>query len=108
MQMRVAFQFPSGTEVRYLEHVPRRGDRVRAQRGERFIVSDVAREDGHLAICLTRVEYARDAIRLTRGTRERAQATRARAEETRRRSRASVLAARRRAAEMIRRNRELV
>ena len=87
MQIRVTFQFPTDTEVRYLERVPRRGERVRGRGGELFVVSRVESEDGHLAACLTLVEYTRDARRLSRKMRDLAHELRERAVEARLRNR---------------------
>ena len=87
MQIRVAFQFPADTEVRYLERVPRRGDRVRGRGGELFVVSRVESEDGQLAACVTLTEYARDARLLSRKMRDLARDMRERAVEATRRNR---------------------
>jgi hypothetical protein len=61
MLMQVTFQFPTDTDIRYLEQPPRRGDRVRGRRGERFVVAHVNREgDVYLARCVTSVDFASD------------------------------------------------
>ena len=87
MQVRVTFQFPTDTEVRYLDRVPRRGEPVRGRGGELFVVSRVESEDGHLAACLTPVDYAHDARRLSRRMRDLAHELRERAVEAKQRAR---------------------
>ena len=45
MQRQVRFQYPTDTEVRYLDHLPEVGDHVSSRLGDAFIVQGV-RHDG--------------------------------------------------------------
>jgi hypothetical protein len=61
MFMQVTFQFPTDSEIRYLEQRPRPGDRVRGRRGELFVVARVERDGaGYLASCVTPSDLASD------------------------------------------------
>ena len=87
MLTQVTFHFPTDTEIRYLEQRPCRGDRVRGRCGELFVVAQVDREgDTYLARCVTPVEYASDARRLSRTLRTLAHEMRGRAGEIVRRT----------------------
>ena len=50
---RVKVQFPHISEIRYLEHLPSRGDRVRDSSGRWWIVSDVDNDTvgGYVVTC---------------------------------------------------------
>jgi hypothetical protein len=74
MKTRVTFRFPSDFEVRYLERLPRRGERIRAGGGEWFYVSRVESQgEGEVVITANLIEYAHDVTESARATRERAQ-----------------------------------
>jgi len=45
MQRQVRFQYPTDTEVRYLDHLPEIGDHVSSSLGDAFVVEEV-RHDG--------------------------------------------------------------
>src|SRR6188508_2537757 len=45
MQRQVRFQYPTDTEVRYLDHLPEIGDHVSSSLGDAFVVQEV-RHDG--------------------------------------------------------------
>jgi hypothetical protein len=54
---RVTLQFPGNSEIRYLERLPSRGERVRDSSGRWWIVSDVDNDTvgGHVVTCERRV-----------------------------------------------------
>jgi hypothetical protein len=45
MLKRLTYRFPTDTQVRYHEHVPRQGERVTGLRGESYVVWAVREEE---------------------------------------------------------------
>lgn len=55
----VRLQFPTDSQVRYVERVPERGERVFGLAGEEYVVADVTREgEGFVVVCRRRDESA--------------------------------------------------
>jgi hypothetical protein len=57
---KVSFRFPTDTQIRYVDRLPRRGDRVRGLDGELFVVLlSESTSSGDVVICATPLEYRR-------------------------------------------------
>jgi hypothetical protein len=88
MSIRVTFSFPNDSVVRYAERRPRRGETVAGLLGETFVISKVESDGagGHIATCVTPVEYTDGARDVARSARALASEMTERAIELRRRA----------------------
>ena len=58
----VVIRFPDSTEIRYLEQLPRRGQRIQSAAGGAWVVADVLRSglNTHTVVCIGSREYLDD------------------------------------------------
>jgi hypothetical protein len=62
---RLLLHFPTDSQIRYLEDVPERGDRVSGLRGEPYVVTDVTRDGAGFVVVCTRAVEVRETPRET-------------------------------------------
>lgn len=61
MSSRVTFLYPTDTEVRFVEALPKVGSRVISSLGDAFVVREVRRDDGGWVVVAVRDEDPRQA-----------------------------------------------
>src|SRR5690242_8095815 len=72
--VRVAFQLPTDSEIRYLGAAAEARGYLRRRRGDRLIVADVIRDgDGHVVTCLSPEDHMRRVQRISAALRQAAQ-----------------------------------